>query len=1160
MPESSETLWVSDESEVIKNTKLELNVLKESFKAEQELKNEIKRLWFCNWEENWENIKFNIAKVEEYLQKIKNKSWSDLDVKSSELEKWVRTIAIQVAINYINTKNWESTNNIDWIDGIRGNKTWKWVKEFQTKYKLKNKDGLPWRETINKILELLGSNVPKTNTPETQNWWISTWRTNIPATNTPETKISGINIWKINTWRILTPSGITFWRFNSWAPSRINVFNIWNNLTLNTNIDSKKYVKLLWNVKFNTIPWGINTVWNTKWRTIVAWNVTWMESADWTDFKYRLNTKTNNKWWIEWIIFKNSEVQTLLTTIVDRQWQQINTSKKLYQKKIEEEKLKESLDQDKEAVKSFEDYKHEKISQKSFEEFVLSDEWVAIVTNEIQWHIDTSHQNENGEYDKFYENYPISGANLEIKLRAAWEAKMLKDYHKEINWDDNQLSEEDRIAKEEEMEKLDVISNQITWYVDKIVWNYMISGKKNFDQDIMWELESLLSKWTHGATIDELFSDQKYKDTFKVVLWGKIKNYGMLVREGNNIDINTWDKQIDLQLKSYLYIYWRIFYSNYFTSNKNPNYYEEILPDIMRVIMSGDDVSLRDTIKHLELLELEKKLEEERKERDLQRRQEVARRNRERNNRSYGWNWWKGFNVLRSGSDDINEATWAEIVEMSGIKLNDYNPDWNLKEDFFEKWFAWKSAFWIAWNNYIKSNIDIASLLTRRDMEEIYIVEWNNIKFNEAGRNKFLLKNNITEPDDILNKIKAFPGEFSKALKFIGSWVSRQEEKMDEKAKIHALWEVIDNVRDIFDIIVEKWEWNSEFEWFKFDKNEPVKREWDDIIMSGTFNWSNIKIRYDLKSWELFINSFLQTSPWKIIIWNNTDINIKIWELDSFNTILNKHYRTPDILLNAGSPAQHAWNQAAPAQNPWANQWATPSNSSENSSNTGAGTASQPVQPAQPPVPWVTNRKKKGAERLEAIKQKYEAMLYEKIDMIGDKIMENTKKQSAINSSVTKFMKTFNIITEWQEGRTIEFSDWGSWSSDLFDFLEIINNSDPDVLDKFQLAMKEIVELSWLTWWSNNVSWPQENFKSKVTFDENNENKNISLIRDSRKDFSTKFKSLEGKQSFESGYKLWFAQIVKEKFITNGDSKPNWKLNESKMRDFFRDALLNYPF
>jgi hypothetical protein len=51
--------------------------------------------------------------------------------------------------------------------------------------------------------------------------------------------------------------------------------------------------------------------------------------------------------------------------------------------------------------------------------------------------------------------------------------------------------------------------------------------------------------------------------------------------------------------------------------------------------MSGDDASLINTIKHKEFLELEEKLEKERKERDLRRRQEAARRNRERNNYLY---------------------------------------------------------------------------------------------------------------------------------------------------------------------------------------------------------------------------------------------------------------------------------------------------------------------------------------------------------------------------------------------------------------------------------------------------------------------------------------------------------------------------------------------
>jgi hypothetical protein len=43
--------------------------------------------------------------------------------------------------------------------------------------------------------------------------------------------------------------------------------------------------------------------------------------------------------------------------------------------------------------------------------------------------------------------------------------------------------------------------------------------------------------------------------------------------------------------------------------------------------------------------------------------------------------------------------------------------------------------------------------------------------------------------------------------------------------------------------------------------------------------------------------------------------------------------------------------------------------------------------------------------------------------MIGEKIIDNTKKQSAKNSVVMNFMKTFNIITDNQEDKSLEFND-----------------------------------------------------------------------------------------------------------------------------------------
>jgi hypothetical protein len=51
----------------------------------------------------------------------------------------------------------------------------------------------------------------------------------------------------------------------------------------------------------------------------------------------------------------------------------------------------------------------------------------------------------------------------------------------------------------------------------------------------------------------------------------------------------------------------------------------------MKVIISNDDKSLLNKIKHKEFLETEKKLEEQRKKRDLKRVREAAKRNRARN-------------------------------------------------------------------------------------------------------------------------------------------------------------------------------------------------------------------------------------------------------------------------------------------------------------------------------------------------------------------------------------------------------------------------------------------------------------------------------------------------------------------------------------------------
>ena len=143
---------------------------KDSFKANQNLKDKIKELGFYDWNEEWENIKFNITKVREYLDTLKDQSWQNLkNLGALEKQTWI--ISVQIALNCLNSKDWnyKDSCNVEWLDGIYKDRTANWVEWFQNKYnegksdneKLKP-DKLPWPKTITAIIaelsKLMGDN------------------------------------------------------------------------------------------------------------------------------------------------------------------------------------------------------------------------------------------------------------------------------------------------------------------------------------------------------------------------------------------------------------------------------------------------------------------------------------------------------------------------------------------------------------------------------------------------------------------------------------------------------------------------------------------------------------------------------------------------------------------------------------------------------------------------------------------------------------------------------------------------------------------------------------------------------------------------------------------------------------------------------------------
>ena len=163
---------VSDSDDVVDNVSENFEASKDSFKANQNLKDRIKELGFYDWNEEWENVKFNITKVKEYLDTLKDKTWEDLKSLGA-LDKQAWIISVQIALNYLNSKDWnyKDSCNVEWLDGIYMGKTASWVEWFQNKYNVDKSDNeklkpdkLPWPKTITAIIAELSNLLWGSNT------------------------------------------------------------------------------------------------------------------------------------------------------------------------------------------------------------------------------------------------------------------------------------------------------------------------------------------------------------------------------------------------------------------------------------------------------------------------------------------------------------------------------------------------------------------------------------------------------------------------------------------------------------------------------------------------------------------------------------------------------------------------------------------------------------------------------------------------------------------------------------------------------------------------------------------------------------------------------------------------------------------------------------
>ncbi len=475
--------------------------------------------------------------------------------------------------------------------------------------------------------------------------------------------------------------------------------------------------------------------------------------------------------------------------------------------------------------------------------------------------------------------------------------------------------------------------------------------------------------------------------------------------------------------------------------------------ELLKLWLKVNGVDL-DILKELE--ERDKRIREE----NQKRLQKFKKRNKELNGKlksnsisteEMRVDWVKTMNI------DIQTAPWVDIAESTWL-WKQLTKQYNNKNIIEESQIN-EDDFSIARQRFIESHMELQEYLTIKSAHQLYNNNNNSIKNLDDEAWNWLKKIFRNQPDElkkIYNQLLSFPNEINKTKEelYNNSKFFKSIEYEDKNNQ--AIGTVIDNVRNIFSEHSKSIKWNLSNRWFKFNEKNPVKIEWDNLVIFWEFNWANIMLRYNLKSWELFMNSFLQyNGNSKITLWNDSVANYKVWQLLSFDNILS-------------------------------------SNESLNS----------------------------------------------QMNLLSDVVINSSKKQSAINSIVLKFMKTLNVITDTQKIINIEVNDW----SNFFDFLQIIENSDSTDLEKFQIFMEKIMKRSWLERGQNNL------FGAKLNL-EQSDNKYINLLKDNAEKFSDNPSVFKGKTNFESDSQLSFIHIIIDN-ITNGVSKPNWKLDSGKINDF----------
>ena len=709
-----------------------------------------------------------------------------------------------------------------------------------------------------------------------------------------------------------------------------------------------------------------------------------------------------------------------------------------------------------EEIPSFEEFLLENDTEENFNEFLKNDYADKVVLNNLRLLVDKEW---NTHFDL------VSEPDLTAEVKVAWRAKLLNDYY-------SKYPDLNKKSFSEELKKWEFIKHKI----DYVVSRYLMKDNTTW---LATQLDWVLNEIENDKSFS--FEDEEsrniFLDNFGQFLRNCIREYYRLKDDKEN------DKKLNLQLKSYLYLYWKYFYKDKFKTHWwDLNSYEKDLNEILEAILYFNwDL---DTLKKNKYLEYEKELLRAQEERQRIAREEAFKKNRERNNnlKSLSFDTWNLDVNWNRKNFDLQNASWVDIAQEEWLwkHLNQFK----LKESSNESdtSILRNSAFYKVCENFLKRNEMVSKYLSIKDLQKLFVLWDDNMYFNQENWDKFksswIEKNGDSGDFDLIeSSLKfSFPSEFKSSFEELLSFSNDKMWEIHETVKNHAIWAVIDNIKDIFDEICNKnvsWQY---FEWFKYNESEPVKIIGDCMIISWYFRWEVMNISYNVNNWKLCINSCISKVWNDFSIWSTSPTQ-EIWIIKPFDDILKDFYNKPsestvDWIYNI------KWN-------------------------------------------WMKNKieKKKESDRL-----KLQEICLTTIDKFWDKVTEEIDKKAKINTTVVSMLRTLNIFP-WY--KSVVFKPW----TDLHEFIQIVQNSDKyGTLDYFLRFIPDFSKLLWLSWWKNNLKQNKTAADSKPLFEYKWDNETITYIRENSKNFDNEAEKKLAE--FENPNNFWILKIINEKFTS----------------------------